>query len=113
MIVSCAERGDEEKIKSALNNITDYVGLWENLGLQGDVIIRIRSDNKKGYVFEYISSSKYQPSELASPLLKKVKNGITVYKETENDDQFFVVEKNGDLSAYDNDGIIETYKRLK
>ncbi len=104
---------DEEKIKSALNNITDYVGLWENLGVQGDIIIRIRNDKKRGYVFEYISSTDYQPSDIATPLIKKVRNGITVYKDTENEEQFFVVEKNGDLSAYDNDGMIEIYKRLK
>lgn len=104
---------DENKIKSGLENITDYVGLWLDNGTQGDVIIRIRKDKLEGYVFEYISPSDPRPSDLATPLIKTTKNGKTIFKDTEHPEQFFLLENNGDLSVYDNYGFVATYKKLK
>ena len=104
---------DEQKIKSELENITDYIGLWLDNGTQGDVIIRIRNDKLEGYVFEYISASDPKPSDLATPLIKTQKNEKTIFKDTEHQEQFFIVENNGDLSVYDNYGFVSTYKKLK
>jgi uncharacterized membrane protein YvbJ len=104
---------DEQKVKSGLEHITDYVGLWLDNGTEGDVIIRIRKDKLEGYVFEYISPSDPKPSNLATPLIKTKKNGKTIFKDTEHPEQFFLLENNGDLSVYDNYGFVATYKKLK
>jgi hypothetical protein len=103
---------DEQKIRSALESITDYVGLWSDRSEQGDIIIRIRKDNNKGYVFEYISSTDTSPSNLVSKLIKRTKDGKTLFEDTESPD-YFLLEDNGDLSAYDEHGYIITYKKLK
>lgn len=104
---------DEQKIKSGLKNITDYIGLWLDNGIPGDVIIRIRKDKLEGYVLEYIPVSDPKPSDLATQLIKTQKNGKTVFKDTEHPEQFFLLENNGDLSVYDNYGFVSTYKKLK
>lgn len=104
---------DEQRIKSGLENITDYFGLWQDNKSEGEIIIRIRKDKKLGYVFEYISPTNPKPSELAKPLIKSIKNGKIIFKDTEHPEQYFLLENNGDLSVYDNEGYFETYKRLK
>lgn len=105
--------GEGQEIESGLDNISDYVGLWSDDGTQGDVIIRIRIDKKVGYVFEYISPSDPKPSDWATPIKKKIENGKTIFNDTEHPEQYFVLEKNGDLSVYDNYGLVVTYKKLK
>lgn len=104
---------DERKIRMELDNITDYIGLWLNNDSQGDVVVRIRKDRREGYVFEYISASDPKPSELAKQLIRTTRDGKTIFKDADNPEQFFVLESNGDLTAYDNYGFILTYKRLK
>ncbi|RZK04548.1 MAG: hypothetical protein EOO46_16460 [Flavobacterium sp.] len=104
---------DEQKIKAGLENITDYVGLWRDDGLQSDIIIRIRKDKSQGYVFEYISPTEPKPSDMATPLIKKTKNGKTIFKDTEHPEQYYLLENNGDLSVYDNYGFVATFKTLK
>ena len=105
---------DENIIKSNLNNIKDYYGVWQDnsIGAMGDVLVRIRKDKEEGFVFELISATDPKPSKLANPLNKTTKNGKVVFVEKEGD-QFFVVEKNGNLSVYDNDGFVVTYIRVK
>lgn len=104
---------EETAIKNGLEKITDYVGLWSDNGTHGDVIIRIRKDKKLCYVFEYISPINPKPSDMATPLIKKIKNGKTIYKDTEHPEQFYLLEDNGDLSVYDNYGFVATFKTLK
>lgn len=104
---------DGQKIQSALEDITDYVGLWSDNFEEGDIIIRIRKDKKEGYVLEYISSSDHKPSDFTTPLIKKIDHDKTIYKDTEHPEQYFLLEANGDLSVYDNHGLVSTYKKLK
>jgi hypothetical protein len=104
---------DEYKIRSGLENVTNYVGLWMDNGMPGDVIIRIRKDKVEGNVFEYVSPTDPKPSELAIPLKRIQKGGKTIFIDNENTEQFFVVEENGDLLAYDNYGFICRYVKLK
>lgn len=104
---------DESLIKSGLENITDYYGLWADEGSKGDVIIRIRKDKVHGYVFEFISPTDPSPSEFASPLRKSTFKGKTIFKDIEHPEQFFLLEDNGNLSVYDNYGFVVRYKRLK
>ena len=103
---------DEQKIKAGLNSITDYVGLWSNNFYDGAVIIRIRKDKINGFVLEYISPLDPKPSALATPLIKKQKDGKTIFMDTEHTEQYFLIDENGDLSVYDNYGFVETYKKL-
>lgn len=104
---------DEQKIKSQLSNITDYIGLWIDNQMQGEIIIRIRKDKKEGLVIENISPTDPKPSEFATPIIKVTKNGKTIFKDTEHPEQYFLLEKNGDLSVYDNYGFFTTYKKIK
>jgi hypothetical protein len=104
---------DEKKIKLGVENIKDFVGLWTDAGLQGDLIVRIRQDKKEGYVFEYISSTDPKPSELAVPLIKTMRSGKTIFTRTEPPGDYFLLEENGNLSVYDESGLVVTYQKLK
>lgn len=104
---------DENSAKQNLDKITDYIGLWTDNDIPGNIIIRIRMDKAEGIVKEYISSTDRRPSELATPLKRISKNGKTVFIDKESPGQYYIVEINGDLSAYDEDGFIVTYKKLK
>lgn len=104
---------DENKITENVNNIKDCVGLWTDDTEPGDILIRIRIDKSSGYVFEYVSATDPKPSELPIPLKKTFINGKTVFKDQDRIDQYFILENNGDLSAYDKDGYIVTYKKVK
>lgn len=78
------------------------------------ILIRICKDAKLGYVMEYIDILDLQKPvdpDLSKLLIKKTVNGKTMYIDEDNPEQYFVVEKNGNLSAYDNYGYIETYKK--
>lgn len=104
---------EERIISENLNNITDYIGLWSDNGRKGDVVIRIRKDHDLGFVIEPVSPVNPQKSKLATPLTKKTINGKTYFIDKENNDQFYILEENGDLSAHDNYGIIDRYIKLK
>lgn len=105
---------DDSILNNSFEHITDYIGLWVDNSLNGDILIRIREDKQLGFVFEYISSSDPKPSEFPSRLRKGVEGGHTVYYDIESEaNEYFVVEANGNLSAYDNDGLIATFNRIK
>lgn len=100
--------------QTQLVKIDDYIGLWIDNFNEGDVVIRIRNDKKLGIVKELVSATDTKPSEYAVKLIKEIKNGRTVYRDTESElQQYYIVEDNWDLSAYDKDGFIATYKKLK
>lgn len=108
---------DEQTIKESANYINNYEGLWSDDGSQGDVIIGIRKNKQNGYIWEYLSATDLKPSKLSgSPLRRTTKNGQTVYIDLESAisvKEYYVVEPNGNLSAYDKDGYITTFTRLK
>lgn len=104
---------DEQSVKSALSNIKDYVGLWTSNKMSEDIIIRIRKDAKGNYFFENISSTDFNPSPFAHPLRKTIKNGKTVFIETESSGYYYVIEPNGNLSIYFDGKYEDTYQKLK
>jgi hypothetical protein len=104
----------ESEVKKELVRLDDYIGLWVDNFNEGDVVIRIRNDKQLGIVKELISPTDPKPSEYAVKLIRETRKGKTVYIDTENEmQQYYIVESNGDLSAYDKDGFIATYKKLK
>jgi hypothetical protein len=84
-----------------------------NFNKDNTVLVRICKDAKLGYVMDYTLTYDLQNGTDPKPLIKKIVNGKTRYIDKDNPEQYFVVEKNGDLSAYDNYGFIETYKKYE
>ena len=66
---------DEQSINESLNKITDYVGIWTSNMMKDGLMIRIRKDKNKGYVFEYIDPNNLSPSESSFPLKRIVNKG--------------------------------------
>ncbi len=104
---------EEQEIMAGIDNIHDYEGLWSDNFQQGAMMNRISKDKSLGFVIEIISPSDPKPSEFADQLKKTIQNGRVIYKDIEHPGQYFLVEDNGDLSVYDNDGYTFTYKKLK
>ena len=88
----------------------DIVGLWKD-DMQPNVLIRIRKDPQKGYIYEYVSSIDGSFSEWFMPLTKQTKNGKTIFVDTEDPEQYFQVEESGNLGAYDNYGFVVRYNK--
>jgi hypothetical protein len=96
---------------------SEYIGLWkyppELAGGSENILLGIRKDAKLGYVMEMTDAFNLQDRSTPTLLTRKTVNGKTVYVDTDEPEQYYVVEKNGNLSAYDNYGFIETYKKHK
>jgi hypothetical protein len=88
------------------------IGLWRMPEYYDQtLLLRICKDAKLGYVMDITVISDLQRRTDPTLLIKKTINSKTVYIDKENPEQYYVLEKNGDLSAYDNYGFIETYKK--
>jgi hypothetical protein len=115
MLLVCSGYGQKPATPSKTATQTSCT-LWKELydpyfNKDNTVLIRICKDAKLGYVMDYTLTFNLQSRTDPKLLIKKTVNGKTVYIDKENPEQYFVVEKNGDLSAYDNYGHIETYKK--
>jgi len=103
----------ESNIRSSLDNITDYFGLWLDNSSDDEIIIRIRINKNDGYIFEYITAAEQAPDSFGKKLKRKLRNGKIIFIDTDHEGQYFQIETNGDLSVYDILGFVETYKMLK
>jgi hypothetical protein len=109
---------DELAIKQNLakNKNADYLGLWLNddPGTDGDVLFAIRRDKTLGFVQEFVASAELKHSDDPTPLKKIIRNGKALYKVIDNSSgDYYIIEDNGNLSAYDDQGYIATYKKFK
>lgn len=103
----------EKVVQSNLNNIEDYVGIWDG-NYAEDVVMRIRKDKSLGYLYELISTQDPKPGPLPDLLKLEKKNGKVMFKVIEsNYGEYFIIEENGDLSDWNDEGHIETFKVLK
>lgn len=102
----------DEFIELQLSQIDTGIGIWKDDKLEGDVLMRIRIDNQLGYVFEYISAQNPSQSKFPSQLQKKTINGKLVFIDIESSaKEYFVVEGDGTLSAYDSYGLIDNFPK--
>ena len=106
---------DEKIIKENINNVKDYYGLWYNNSEPGASVYKIRKDKHIGYVLESIDPKNPEPIQDSWVLKKGIKQGNVVFYDTDHaiDATYYKIQKNGDLSAYNVDGFISTYKKLK
>lgn len=105
---------DEIQINKSVSKIKgDNIGIWSDPEIPGDVAYRIRKDEVNGLIIEVISTSDPKPSELTTSLKMVKKNGKTIFKDLDHTGQYYLLEKNGDLSVYDNEGFVITYKKLR
>jgi len=101
------------KIKGCIGYWVDEEGWVDEKG-SIPIIYRIRKISKSRIVIESMSFTHMQSPYIISKLKKIYKKGIVKYLQLEDDsDEYYVVEKNGDLSIYDRLGYISTYKKLK
>jgi hypothetical protein len=83
-------------------------------GFGEDVLLSIVGDDKQGYQLEFVSkSNKNERSVLTTPLIKQADKGRTIFWDRDVPEQYYILDKNGNLSAYDNYGFIETYRKYK
>lgn len=88
-----------------------YIGIWIDNYSKDGVLIGIREDRNEGYLKEYIDPNTLEVSTLSTSLVKIKKKGKVIFKDEDSiAGEYFILEKNGNLSAYDNQGYILTYK---
>lgn len=88
------------------------VGIWEDDYTQG-MLWRIRKDPNLGYVLD-IGDIRDTSKWIRSTTLKEeYLNGYSVFFDKGNIEQYYIVEKNGNLSVFDNYGWIATYRKIK
>ena len=88
------------------------VGIWEDDYTQG-MLWRIRKDPNLGYVLD-IGDIRDTSKWIRSTTLKEeYLNGYRVFFDKGNIEQYYIVEKNGNLSVFDNYGWIATYRKIK
>lgn len=105
---------DDKIIESNSSNLDEYLGLWTDDQVKGDLAYGMRKDKKLGLVIEIISVSDPGPSALAEPLKKTKWKGKTKYIKRDNEfGEYYLLESNGNLSIYDVQGYIATYKKRK
>jgi hypothetical protein len=109
---------DNQKINSSIKreirSLSDkrFIGIWIDNSLGEIALIGIRKDKQEGYIKEYIDPTTFEVAIITFPLNKVKKNGVTIFKEKESfSGDYYIIEKNGDLSSYDNQGYIATYRR--
>lgn len=104
---------DSPKDLEELGNKNTF-GIWLDDTYNQKIYIRIRKEKNNKYVYELIESINSLPSNGSKPLKKSAKNGKTVFIDLDHIDlnQQFLVEKNGNLSVYDNLGFVVTYKKV-
>jgi methyltransferase-like protein len=109
---------DNQKINSSIKreirSLSDkrFIGIWIDNSLGEIALIGIRKDKQEGYIKEYIDPTTFEVAIITFLLNKVKKNGVTIFKEKESfSGDYYIIEKNGDLSSYDNQGYIATYRR--
>jgi hypothetical protein len=111
------EKEQEFKAKIIGENI-EVIGRWvdNTLDTKGEgVLERMRYNSKGVLILEiYTIEEPYKESPLPRILKKMVKNGKTIYIDIESDvyGEYFIINKNGDLECYDNQGYIQTNKKI-
>jgi hypothetical protein len=100
-----------EKESSIQDEIKEQtVGIWR---VSNEVLYRIRDDKQKGLLLGIISPNEMNlPARREESIRKEVKAGQTRFIPIDFFLDYYVLEKNGDLSAYDNYGHIVTYKKI-
>jgi hypothetical protein len=77
----------------------------------GEFYIGIRKENDV-YYLQYVNPNDPTPSFLDDTLVRS-KNGNQVRFTNKENGEYYIVTKSGDLSIYDNYGLIETYTKAK
>lgn len=102
-----------EKITLNPEKDCDCIGIWIDNTKGDEVAFRIRRDEKLGFVYEYVSPTNPQRNDIVTQLIKGKLNGKTIYRDTEHPEQYFVINKAGDLMIYDNFGYFDTFKKIR
>ena len=104
----------ENIVIDQVKQIHDAVGIWEDPSENEGLVLRIRRDPEYGLIIETILASDPNPSAFASQIKRTIIQGKEGYTELDNSfGEYYVVENNGDLSLYDKQGFVVTYRKLK
>lgn len=104
---------EEQGMRQNAKKDDDCIGIWLDDTKQGDIAIRIRKDESGNYFYEYVSIVNPRNSPLATKIIKSKRKGKTIYLDTEHPEQYFFINKDGDLEVYDNFGYFATFRRSR
>lgn len=90
----------------------NIVGCWADDFTDG-LLWRIHKDLSVGYVLEIGDIKDTSRWMRSSTLREEYMNGFRVFFDKERPEEFYIVERNGDLSVFDTYGHIATYKKIK
>lgn len=100
------------KNMSCLTRQGTIVGIWADDYTKG-LLWRIRKDPDLGYVLDIGDISDTSKWIRSTTLKEEYLNGFRVFFDKVNTAQYYIIEKNGNLSAFDNYGWIATYKKIE
>jgi hypothetical protein len=106
---------EEENYARAHKGKLKIIGAWiDNNSGEPGIAQRIRYNSDGKLIMEYYEISEPDhESSLASELRKVVKSGKTIFKVVDsNTDDHYVLQPNGNLACYDNQGLIMILKKL-
>lgn len=90
---------------------SNFIGLW-NANLSGDFIYRLKRGPNDKFTLDFYSPSENSSGPLPA-LLKKTKiKGKIAFRDIDEPNEYYIIESNGDLSAFDERGYITSYRKL-
>lgn len=95
----------------AVDSLNTYLGHWIDLSSQDDLVYRIKRTTN-GFSLELYSPSERSNSELC-PLRKTNRNGEQIFIDMGDPSQYYKINAKGNLEAFDNQGWIVTYQKIK
>ena len=90
-------------VQSSSSSKGNIIGIWRD-DYDTKILHRIRKDKNKDEPGKWVDYTSLREQYL---------NGFRVFFDKNHTEEYYIVEKNGDLSVFDNFGFIGTYIRIK
>ena len=91
----------------------NIIGVWSD-DFNDGILYRIVKNNKDQYLLEMGESNSTDKWIRFTSLVKSNRKGETIYEDKESGrSEYYKVDKNGNMSVFDDLGYITTHKRLK